>query len=154
MLLGMKREIKKAVEDAVLGLWSDEEKKLKHRIAKLREVSQLEGLIRVLKENLTDLQIKKSKDDEAFERRERELKHKVGLEKTRQVQELELAKREAKLEAGEGNLGQERKLFDERMKLQTDRLEDMNGILLQLMERLPSANIEIKHRVKSGEKEA
>ncbi len=153
MLLGMKREIKKAVEDAVLGLWSDEEKKLKHRISRLREVSQLEALIRVLKEQVSNLDLDQKAKEADWAEREREVKHKVGLEQTRQKQELELAKREAKLEAGEGNLSQERKMFEERMKFQTERLDDMKELLEQIMLRLPSANIDIKHRTKRVEKE-
>lgn len=108
---------------------------------------KLTGDLTKLKKDLETLKIEKDRKEEEFKTREREIEHKVGLERKRQEFEVGAAKREALVTVREENLKADRSRLEEQMKFQNDRftsevsyLKDMMG---QMLERLPSANIEI-----------
>ena len=122
----------------VFGEWSQ-------RLQGMRTYQQLHQGMAKLKEEVEDLKITKLRREEEFARREREITHKIGLEKKRQEQELELAKREAKVEVDEDNLVRERGAFADQMTFEREHLEKtierIDGILKQVLKRLPSAEI-------------
>lgn len=112
------------------------------------EVISLQDKITALQKQLTTLEIQKAKKDEDHERAKRETEHKVGLvrkefdeEKKTHAKELELSKKEAKLDLREENLNEERKRFEDQMKFIRDRFEDeqkaSREILGKILNRLP-----------------
>lgn len=133
-LLGEIRSLKRAL--------ISEQRIVKEKEDQLRLVDE----VRSLKEQITDLEIKKAKLVEDQERRLREVEHKVGLERTRQAQELELARREVKVTVQEENLAADKARFDEQIKFTTDRFtketDYLRDIMGQIMERLPTVTID------------
>lgn len=103
-----------------------------------------------LRQEVETLKIEKARREEEFDRREREVEHKVGLERKRQEFEVDAAKREAVVSVREENLKADRKRFEEAMKAQSERLDDMKDLLKEMMKRLPSANIDIKEERRRG----
>ncbi|KKK93068.1 hypothetical protein LCGC14_2696590, partial [marine sediment metagenome] len=85
-------------------------------------------------------------------KKDREIEHKVGLERTRQKFEGEQAKREAIVTVREENLTADRTRFEEQMKFQQDRFTEevkyLKEMVGQVLKRLPTA--EIIAEVKSG----
>jgi hypothetical protein len=114
-----------------------------------RASNQLEGIgtLLELKQEIETLKIEKARILEGQERTQREVEHKVGLERKRQAFELESGKREATLAVREENLTADRKRFAEQMKFHEDRFTAEVGylkdLLGQIMERLPSTEIEL-----------
>lgn len=106
-------------------------------------VSGLSKKISDQRKELETLKIEKARREEEFEKREREIEHKVGLERTRQEFEMEQAKREATVTVREENLSADRKRFEEQMKFQEERFTKEVGYLKEMLEaivqRLPSA---------------
>jgi len=96
-----------------------------------------------LKQEIETLKIEKGRKEEEFARKEREVEHKVGLERKRQEFEVASAKREAILSVREENLKADRSRFEEQMKFHTDRMTQEVGYLKELVadmsKRLPSA---------------
>jgi len=134
----------KAIEDLRAEVVS-----LKVDLAKSRDSLAESEALRKKEQELSDLekqvvklQIDKDRIEEGFAKERREIEHKVGLEQTRQSQELELGKREAMLEVGEGNLAKDQNRFEEQMKFNNTRfdreLEDLRVILNTVLNRLPS----------------
>lgn len=78
-----------------------------------------------------------------FAKREREIEHKVGLERERQKHELDAAKREALVGVREENLKADRDRFEAQMKFQEERFTKEVGYLkdtlAEVLKRLPSA---------------
>lgn len=110
------------------------------------EVLTLTEKVKGLKTQVSDLEIQKAQKEEAFARRERELTHMVGLEHSRQEQELKLGKRESEVSVREANLKSEREEFEKRMKFreetfdaQTKRFDEL---LSQILKRLPTVTID------------
>jgi hypothetical protein len=110
------------------------------------EIKQAPGLSQKIKEQrdeLETLRIEKGRKEEEFEKREREIEHKVGLERTRQEFEMEQAKREATVAVREENLDADRKRFEEQMKFHEDRFTKevtyLKEMLEAIVQRLPSA---------------
>lgn len=114
----------------------------------LKTIDSLQAKVAALREDLSKLEIDKSKKEETFQRREREIEHKVGLERARQEQELKAAKREALVEVREENLAAERKQFSDQMKFQTDRFaaeqEYLKDLMGQILKRLPDITASLK----------
>lgn len=141
---------------------SKDERELLERLRALgasggTDVPALTAEVIRLKTTIADLQIDKSKITEEFEKRERELRHMVGLEKQRQEQEREQAKAElaqaslaAKLEVREENLAAEKARFAEQLEFNTERFSTMEKYLKDMMgdilKRLPNVNMEIKQK--------
>lgn len=108
------------------------------------------GKITKLREELETLRIEKARKEEEFAKKEREIEHKVGLERKRQEFEVEQAKRETTVSVREENLKADRSRFEEQLKFHQERFETevkyLHEMMGQLMERLPSAEIQIKRR--------
>jgi hypothetical protein len=109
----------------------------------LRTVTDLSVKVKSLREQVEKLEIEKGRKDEEFERKEREIEHKVGLERKRQEFELASGKREATLAVREENLKADRKRFEEQMKFHEERFTAEVGYLKEMLsdivQRLPSA---------------
>lgn len=101
----------------------------------LRDVKTVEELT----ESISKLTIQKSQIEEKYEKREREIEHKLGLERQRQEQELALSIRDAKLKVKEENLELDRKRFEEQMKFTTDRFTTETGYLKDMIKPLLDA---------------
>lgn len=103
--------------------------------------------VRKLQEDINDLEIDKSKRNEQYDRREREVEHKVGLERNRQQFEVEQAKREAEVSIREENLTADRERFEKQLEFHEKRFTEevgyLKGIVEQVLERLPDASIAI-----------
>lgn len=108
-----------------------------------------------LREEVSALKIEKSRLTEEFERRERELKHMVGLEQARQQAErtqhrveIEQASKAATLTVREENLAAERKRFEDQLQFNTERFATMEAYLKEMMgdilKRLPNVNVKLK----------
>lgn len=129
---------------------SKEEKELIERLRKLEPITALSEEVLSLKREIANLEITKSKQKEDHDKQERELRHMIGLEKKRQEVEIAQAKRDTELTVREGNLAAEKKRFEESLKFNTERFENMETYLKDMMknilERLPNVNMEIKRR--------
>src|SRR5688572_22994182 len=132
----IRKAVVEAVERIIKGALSDAESVL----TRLGDLTKLRAEIETLK-------IEKDRKDEEFARRDREIEHKVGLERARQTQELALGKREATLAAKEEALVADRKRFEDQLAFHEKRFTEEVGYLKnmigQLAERLPSASIEL-----------
>ena len=134
---------------------SKEEKELLKRLRDLQPISEATFLteqVLTLKKQIVDLEIAKSKVEEAHKTEERELRHMIGLEKKRQEVELVQAKKEVELTVREGNLKADQKRFEENLKFNTERFETMEKYLKEMMtdilSRLPNVNMEITKRTR------
>ena len=135
--------IRGTVKEVVLASLGD----ARDALAKARNVSDLQ-------EQINKLEVDKSRREEDIARKERELEHKVGLERTRQAQEIELAKRESSVEIREENLKVDRVRFEEQLQFHEDRFSTEVGYLkdmvTQVLERIPHVEVDI---IKNGHKE-
>ncbi len=129
--------IEPAVEEAVLRAISF----VREDFENLEKVAVLKRQKLGLEEDLEKLKLQKERKEEEFDRREREIEHKVGLDRQRMEQEGTLQKREAVLEAKESNLEQSQEAFDERMEFFKQELSDQKGLLKSVLDRLPTAEI-------------
>ncbi len=114
---------------------------LRGEAEKLQEIEALNTRIDHLKRQVADLEINRNKQNEEFEKRDREIKHKVGLEQTRQKVELEQARKQAELEVREKNLDKDQKRFDDHVKFMETRMtQEVNyvkEIAEKILDRLP-----------------
>jgi hypothetical protein len=103
------------------------------------------GDLTKLREELETLKIEKGRKDEEYGRKDREIEHKVGLERKRQETEIALAKREAVLSAKEEALQADRKRFEEQLSFHEKRFTEevgyLKGMITALSEKLPTATI-------------
>lgn len=140
--------IKKTVEALFRRVLDDAETTL----GKIKTIQDLNHQVRAIQETLIHLQIEKDRRDEEFEKKEREIEHKVGLERTRQKFEIDNAKREATVTVREENLTADRTRFEDQMKFQQERFTEevkyLKEMVGQVLKRLPSA--EIYTEVKGG----
>ncbi len=140
--------IKKTVETLFRRVLDDAETTL----GKIKTISDLNKEVRALRESAEKEKIEKDRKDETFAKKEREIEHKVGLERTRQKFESEQSKREATVTVREENLTADRNRFEEQMKFQQERFTEevtyLKEMVGQVLKRLPSA--EIYTEVKSG----
>ena len=120
----------------------------------IRSVVDLAAKVKALREEKEKLEIEAARRDEAFARKEREIEHKVGLERKRQEFELASGKREATLSVREENLAADRKLFEEQMafheKRFTEEVSYLKQIIGDIAERLPTANFTGKLTARKG----
>lgn len=138
---------------------SREEKELLQRLRDYGpvgpNVQALTAEVLGLKSTIAQLEIDKSKIEEEFEKRERELRHMIGLEKVRQEQEREQAKVElaqaataAKLTVREENLAADKLRFEEQLTFNTERFATMEkylkDMLADILQRLPNVNVKLK----------
>lgn len=140
-------------------LASREEKELLQRLRTLdsHDATAMTAEVIGLKREVAELTIAKSQLEEEFSRKERELRHMIGLEKQRQeaerVQariETEQATKDAMLSVREENLKAERQRFEEQLEFNTKRFESMEKYLKDMMgdilNRLPNVSMEIQRR--------
>jgi hypothetical protein len=113
-----------------------------------RERDKLEKETNELRRELNANKITASGQREEFDRRERELRHMIGLEQKRQVFEVDAAKRDALLTVREENLKADRERFETQMKFQTDRFESElkaeRELMREILGRLPTVTVD-KH---------
>lgn len=107
-----------------------------------------------LKKEKSDLEVSVSSITEKHERREREIEHKLGLERMRQEQELKNGLREQAVKLKEENLSADKARFEGQMKFHEDRFKEEVGYLKemlgQIIERLPTAHTENVNVTKKG----
>jgi len=107
----------------------------------LKSVSTLNDL----KKQIATMEIERDKKKEEFDRREREVEHKVGLERKRQEFEITQSKREATVQVQEENLKADKERFKAEMDFQRKHLEDeiksLRTLVSEMMKCLPSAEI-------------
>ncbi len=98
-----------------------------------------------LKKEIEDLTMERDRKLEEFERKEREIEHKVGLERKRQEFEVEQAKRETTVSLREENLQADRERFEGQMKFHEERFTEevtyLKDMVSDVLKRLPSAEI-------------
>jgi hypothetical protein len=123
-------------------------------LGKLRSSFDIAKHVTELREQLETLKIEKARKDEEFAKREREIEHKVGLERKRQEFEIQQSKREAVVSVQEENLKADRKRFEEQLKFHEDRFTQevkyLKDMVTEVLKRLPTSeiktNVEIKRR--------
>jgi serine phosphatase RsbU (regulator of sigma subunit) len=146
--------LREVVREAVESVVRSANNSLEVAASKFRTVEDLESHIQKLKTSVADLEIQKGKKDEEYARKEREIEHKVGLERKRQEQELTLAKRETSVAVREENLSKDQERFKEEMDFQRGRLEgevaSLRELVNEMLKRLPSAEIITNVEVKRG----
>ena len=98
-----------------------------------------------LRGEIETLKIEKATIKEEHSRKDREIEHKVGLQRTRQTMEVEIAKRETTVQVREENLVAQEDRFKEHMDFLTGRLEGevkyQREMIADMIERMPSAKI-------------
>lgn len=137
IVLGNKR-LGEVVAEAVKSVSESSEKDARDLLAKVGKAGELQ-------KEITRLEIDLSKKQEDWNKREREVEHKVGLERKRQEFEIEQAKRETTVKVREENLAADKERFKSEMDFQRKRLEEevssLRELVGKMMERLPSAEI-------------
>lgn len=120
---------------------------LKAEQKSLAEVTAMTKERDLLKKQITDLEISKSKLVEDNDRKQRETEHKVGLLIKQNEQDAEHAKRMAQLEVREGNLAHEKTVFDAQMKFREEQFDNqfqvLHGLTAKILEHLPNVNYDI-----------
>ena len=143
------KELKKITEEIL-------EEKLASILAEVRDVLNVTTNVNQLKAEIESLKIDKSRREEEYARIERELIHKIGLEKKRQEVEFGQLKKEAKLDARTEHLETDKqrheeqmRFLDERFTIEVGYLKDM---MSKMMEQLPKANLVFrKEEISHGE---
>lgn len=134
---------KNRFQSTLKALWEDAMSRVQEELKGIRSVADLGQKVRQQREELETLKIEKARREEEYARKEREIEHKVGLERERQKVELENAKRDATLTVREENLKADRKRFEEQMKFQEERFTKEVGylkdMLADIVKRLPTA---------------
>lgn len=129
-----------------------------------RSARNLEEEISRLRKELVDTQIEKDRVDEEHEKRERETRHKVGLakigfeeEKKRHEKDIEVSKKEARLEIREQNLVEAEKQFKDRVAFLTQRFEkeseQREEFMRALLDRLPNVNAQLNLHSGNGHRD-
>ncbi len=105
-----------------------------------------------LKRQLADLEIQRDKKQEDFDKRERELRHMIGLEKKRQEFEIQKTTGEVSLKVREEALKAEQKRFTEQLAFNTERFsaaeKNLKDILAEIIKRLPNVNMEVTRKTR------
>lgn len=131
----LEKELNNSVEeisDRIIRMLTSSTEEVRNIVCNLQERA-------TLLKDIEKLKIEKGRKDEEFARREREIEHKVGLERARQEQELTLAKREAIVSVREDTLKAERERFEQNMKFMQDRFEKEVKYQRELSEELLKA---------------
>ncbi len=136
---------KSKLERILRDLWTDAVQRVEGELKGIRTVSDLAAKVKELRGQVETLEIEKSKREEDFARREREIEHKIGLERKRQEFEVAAAKRETTVSLREENLAADRKRFEEQMAFHDQRFTAEVGYLKEMLadvvKRLPSMEI-------------
>lgn len=119
----------------------DTETKFEQMHAKFRTIESLE-------QEISRLKIEKSVKEEEFARKEREITHKLGLERIRQEQDAVNTKRSIELDIREKNISAEEKRFLDQAEFQRKHLEaqiaNLNGLVEKVFESIPKVTHETK----------
>ena len=146
VLAGRRAHLANSLKDLVADITA----RVEGQLEGIRSVSDLSARVKELREQVEKLEIEKGRKTEEFEKREREIEHKVGLERKRQEFEVTAAKREAVLAVKEENLAADRKRFEDQMAFHEKRFTEevgyLKAIIGDLAERLPTMHIEGKKR--------
>lgn len=144
------------ITDATIEKLTEEIRSLSSRVAALKgeqdyltEARQHADTINELKTRIETMRIEKMRLEEERARDDRELEHKLGLERKRQewehekaMQEVDSARREALIELREENLEAQRESFDKQMQFITKRFEKEIKAQREMLERLvPDINV-------------
>ena len=136
---------KKPLEGAIRSIVAEFGEQVTRDLQGIRSVADLSSKVKELKEQVSALEIQKAKKEEEYARREREVEHKVGLERKRSEFEVTSAKREAVLSVREENLAADRKRFEEQIGFHEKRFTQEVGYLKELMtsimQRLPDVTV-------------
>lgn len=136
---------KDQLQQAIGALVSDITATITQDLQGIRSVADLSQRVKELREKAEKLEIEKGRKEEEFQRREREVEHKVGLDRKRQEFEVVSAKREAVLAVREENLAADRKRFEEQIGFHEERFTQEVGYLKELMteimKRLPEVTM-------------
>lgn len=142
-MFGNTRETERVVRETV-------EKIIKDAMGDAQNALRMTGDLTKLRQELETVKIEKARKDEEFARRERDIEHKVGLERKRQEFEVAQAKRESTVAVREENLKADKDRFAEQLKFHEDRFSTEVGylkdILKEMMGRLPTADIKMTKR--------
>lgn len=115
------------------------------KLDKIKTYLDLSQEVDKLRGQVSELEVTKSQINEKYEKREREIEHKLGLERLRQEQELKLGLREQTVKIKEENLTADRDRFTKEMTFVTQRFEQETGYLKDmikpLLEALPKMKI-------------
>lgn len=112
----------------------------------LKQQRRLQQEVTDLKGQIETLRLEKGRIKEEQDRREREVRHEVGLLRKQVETEQELATQEAVLKVREENLAADKSRFEEQMEFTRKRFEKEVGYLRDLMgqilERLPTVTVD------------
>ena len=135
----------KTLESALRSVVGELNEQVVKDLQGIRSVADLSAKVKELRTQVEGLEIAKARKEEEFARREREIEHKVGLERKRQEHELAAAQREAILKVREENLAADRKRFEDQMAFHEKRFTEEVGYLKDMIgtlaERLPNINL-------------
>lgn len=138
---------KKNFEKHLVTLHADAMKRVDGELAGIKSVVDLSSRVKELRDDVAKLERDKAAQEDEIDRREREIEHKIGLERKRQAFELESGTRDAVLKVREENLKADRDRFAEQMKFHNDRFTAEVGylkeMLSEIVKRLPSAEFTV-----------
>lgn len=141
IIAGREAHLRRAIESITKDLTESVTRDLQG----IKSVSDLAHRVRDLRAQVETLETEKARKQEEFSRREREVEHKVGLERKRQEFELTSAKREAVLAVREENLKADRARFEEQMgfheKRFTEEVSYLKELMTEIMKRLPDVSL-------------
>jgi hypothetical protein len=144
MIWGSKRT-ENAIRDCVSKAVGDALEIAKDNLARTGKIADLQR-------EIVKLEIDRDKKVEEFSRKEREIEHKIGLERKRQEFEIEQSKRETTVKVREENLAADKERFKSEMDFQRKHLEgeiaSLRELVGEMLKRLPNA--EIMMEVKRG----
>lgn len=136
-------QIEKAVSTAVENIFGAKASQIARDLDRIKSIADLDAEITALKDEVEGLNRQRARKQEEFDRKDREIEHKIGLEKNRQEFEVDQAKREATVEVQEQSLAAKETASEERMKFQHDRfikeVEYQRGLVEKMLGRLPPA---------------
>ena len=126
----------------------DEVSEIKREIQSEETTLTLTKRVNTLKGQISQLEIDRDKTHENYDRREREVEHKVGLLLEQQDFEVEKAKQETTLEIREANLEAEQTRFEAEMKFMRERMEKevdyVKEIAEKILDRLPDISASLR----------
>ena len=147
-IFSRKSSVEKSISDSVERVIVKYLTSAENEIKTFLQAGNLEERVKTLTTQLSSLQIEKSRIEEDFTRREREIEHKLGLEKLRQEQDLELGLREQSIKIKEENLTADKARFEAQMKFMTERMSKENDHLKAMMEDILAKLPTVRHDIK------
>jgi predicted nuclease with TOPRIM domain len=134
----VREEITKIINTAV-------ESKLDEFLDMFKDTDSQASKLKKLRKEVQKLESEKSKIQEDFAAKEREIQHMVGLHKKQVEHEMAMSKKETILEVRQENMDSEREAFQQQMDFMQDRFEQevkaQRNLVEQLLKAVPSAQI-------------